>query len=95
MTRCTWGPPRPDGSRKCVRCRNVCPAGMDAIGACQPNPLPLGDHTERLLSRLGVTKDRYAAAKAAVGLAPTCHCEKVQEWLNRVGAWLAGRGPGA
>lgn len=54
------------------------------------NPLPLGDYTESMLASVGITKDRYAAAKESLGLAPTCGCAKRQEWLNRAGAWLAG-----
>jgi hypothetical protein len=48
----------------------------------------LGDYTEQLLSSLGVTKDRYSAAKELFGLAPTCDCQVRKEWLNKVGAWL-------
>jgi hypothetical protein len=54
------------------------------------NPLPLGDYTEQLLASVGITKDRYAAAKEALGLPPTCGCASRQAWLNRAGAWLAG-----
>jgi hypothetical protein len=54
--------------------------------------LPLGDYTERMLSSVGVTPERYAAAKAALGMAPTCNCHKRKEWLNRAGEWLASLG---
>lgn len=54
----------------------------------------LGDHTEQLLATFGVTKDRYAAAKAAVGLAPECNCtqrrEQLNEWGRRVTSWWQG-----
>jgi hypothetical protein len=53
------------------------------------NPLPLGDYTERLLSSVGITKERYADAKAALGMAPRCGCQSRQDWLNKAGAWLA------
>ena len=57
-------------------------------------PPGLGDYTEQLLSSFGVTKDRYAAAKAAVGLPPQCGCaerqEQLNEWGRRVAAWWAG-----
>jgi hypothetical protein len=56
--------------------------------------LPLGDYTERLLSSVGVTPDRYTAAKAALGMAPTCNCAKRKAWLNRAGEWLASLGDG-
>lgn len=51
-------------------------------------PLPgLGDYTESLLNSLGITKERYQAAKHLFGLAPTCHCEQRKQWLNRVSDW--------
>ena len=50
----------------------------------------LGDWTEALLKRAGVTQDRYKAAKEALGMAPTCNCAARKEWLNKVGAWLSG-----
>lgn len=53
-----------------------------------PPPPGLGDHTERLLKSLGVTPDRYRAAKELFGLAPTCGCEERKAWLNRVGQWF-------
>ena len=49
----------------------------------------LGDHTERLLQRVGVTKERYVAAKVALGLAPTCGCDDRKVWLNKASKWLA------
>lgn len=51
----------------------------------------LGDWTERQLARIGVTKDRYLAAKELFGLAPTCNCQQRKEWLNRVSAWWRGQ----
>lgn len=83
---------------KCVFSDGACevcglPAPPDAIPpiyrTCGPSPQPgLGDYTEQLLSSIGVTKDRYSAAKELFGLAPTCNCETRKEWLNKVGAWL-------
>jgi hypothetical protein len=73
----------------------ICGSITGTLGYTQPQPavgerttLGLGDYTEQLLSSIGVTKDRYAAAKELFGLAPTCNCETRKEWLNKVGAWL-------
>ncbi|MEM8864009.1 MAG: hypothetical protein AAGF31_00495 [Planctomycetota bacterium] len=49
--------------------------------------LELGDRVKRLLSSVGITPDRYVAAKRALGLPPTCGCEARKEWLNRAGEW--------
>ena len=51
--------------------------------------LPLGDYTEGVLKKMGVTPDRYKKVKELFGMAPTCGCDKRKEWLNRVGSWLA------
>jgi hypothetical protein len=61
------------------------PSAIESVITPTPG---LGDYTEQLLSSLGVTKDRYSAAKKLFGLAPTCNCETRKEWLNKVGAWL-------
>lgn len=45
----------------------------------------LGDRTEQLLKKLGVTQDRYKAAKEAFGLAPECSCPNRIESLNELG----------
>ncbi len=62
-------------------------SGLKCANCGEGNP-GLGDYTEQLLSSIGVTKDRYRAAKELFGLAPTCNCESRQQWLNTVGAWL-------
>jgi len=51
----------------------------------------LGDWTEQLLKSVGVTQDRYKAAKEFAGLAPTCSCDKRKEWLNKVSDWWRGQ----
>ena len=61
-------------------------------GQCPRPAQLLGDHTEQLLSSIGITKDRYVEAKERFGLAPTCSCDKRKEWLNRVGAWFGIEG---
>lgn len=53
--------------------------------------LPIGDYTEALLRSVGVTEERFAAAKKALGMAPTCNCAKRKAWLNRAGEWLASQ----
>ena len=71
-----------------LRIRRTCHAWIaTAPPQLQPNR-GLGDYTERLLASIGVTKDRYVAAKKLFGLAPTCGCAERQAWLNRVGKWL-------
>lgn len=51
----------------------------------------VGDRLAAALKKLGVTEERYAAAKAAIGLPPTCGCKERREWLNRLGDWLGVR----
>lgn len=68
--------------------RRSCPARTPTSVPQTPRRSGLGDFTERMLSRIGVTPDRFAAAKEKFGLAPTCNCAKRKEWLNRVGEWL-------
>ncbi len=50
----------------------------------------LGDYTEKLLAKIGVTPESYVAAKEFAGLAPTCNCAGRKEWLNRVSDWWRG-----
>ena len=50
----------------------------------------LGDYTESLLQSVGITKERYVAAKEMFGLAPTCNCDSRRDWLNRVSDWWRG-----
>lgn len=58
---------------------------------CKENKPGLGDLTERWLTKIGVTKERYIEAKQMFGLAPTCNCEKRKEWLNSVIDWWRGQ----
>ena len=62
------------------------PAGVPVVS--RPG---LGDHVGRLLSSVGVTEDRYKAAKQAFGLPPTCSCAARREWLNKVSEWWKGQ----
>lgn len=75
---------------KCVRCgftysntsgchRIVAKCGVVAGG--------LGDRVERMLVSVGVTKDKWLAAKVAIGLPPVCGCEKRKAWLNKASNW--------
>ena len=69
---------------KASRPRTTNPASL-------PNPLPLGDYTEKLLWTIGITEERVAAVVEKFGVAPTCGgCKARKKWLNKVGAWLAG-----
>lgn len=65
-----------------------CSCGNSVISSRQQSGL--GDYTESLLKSIGVTQDRYKAAKELFGLAPTCNCDKRKAWLNRVGEWWLG-----
>lgn len=48
----------------------------------------LGDYTEKLLSSIGVTKERFVELKEKFGLAPTCGCDARKQWLNEVGRYV-------
>lgn len=48
------------------------------------NPPGLGDRVAAALAKIGITEQRYKAAKAAVGLTLDCNCKKRQRALNRV-----------
>lgn len=85
-----------DGKPTCSRCGRKGPSSqpLDKIYAqClvqpdgveqQPKPWQLGDDLETMLTALGVTKDKWKAAKQKFGLPPNCGCAARQEWLNRV-----------
>ena len=49
----------------------------------------LGDRVESMLTKLGITEERYVEVKRLFGLPPVCNCAGRREWLNRVGRWLA------
>lgn len=48
----------------------------------------LGDFTERMLQKAGVTENRYKSVKEKFGLPPTCNCPARKKWLNDVGEYL-------
>jgi hypothetical protein len=48
----------------------------------------LGDKLQSALEGIGITKERWQAAKQVLHLPPTCHCEARQEWLNKLDARL-------
>ena len=54
-------------------------------GTVVSNALRIGDHAEKALSTLGITKERVEK-----WLGRPCHCTERQEKLNRFGAWVAG-----
>jgi hypothetical protein len=74
MTRVKLSPPRP-----------VPPAKAKD----RPNRLPLGDYAEQMFKKAGITEEWYKAAKAALGMPPTCSCPQRKAWLNRAGQWIA------
>ena len=51
-------------------------------------PPGLGDLAERFFTSLGITQERYQAAKAAWHLDPKCKCADRKRWLNETGAKL-------
>lgn len=59
----------------------------------------LGDRVERGLSRIGITQERYKAAKRSVGLSGDCGCSGRKAALNRIGTRIgrarARKGPPA
>jgi hypothetical protein len=67
-------------------------ATLKALAQCRAGDghRGLGDWTERMLASIGITKERYVAAKQLFGLAPTCNCAKRKAWLNRVSDWWRG-----
>jgi hypothetical protein len=44
----------------------------------------LGDRIGSALESVGVTPERWAAAKAEIGLPATCGCASRREWLNKL-----------
>jgi hypothetical protein len=59
----------------------------DANSNAPPAP-GLGDLAERFFASLGITEERYQAAKAAWHLDPKCNCADRKRWLNETGAKL-------
>ena len=66
--------------------------GGSTGGVCVVSPSArrsgLGDYTEELLGKIGVTPDRYTAVKSIFGLAPKCGCRRRKVYLNQVSEWL-------
>lgn len=56
-----------------------------AAVAAKANRPGLGDRVESALHSVGVTKERWAAFKGAMGLPATCNCEARQQYLNKLG----------
>ena len=78
----------------CVNCNaaTICDDCRKCYQTCTQNELKkikLGDTTERILMSLGVTQERWVAAKKAVGLAPTCTCSGRKKWLNNLSDWIS------
>lgn len=105
--KCTWEDVSIDaqGRRvvKCVRCGWISkptPHSHDKIHRnCTALPMPheWGHWLAFLLSMFGLTKGRYIAAKAAIGLNPSCGCDRRESSYNALGArfaafvrWLRG-----
>ena len=93
--------PHGKGSRctKCGKELNFPPEGVNSwcraqgnqtVFAARENAAALGDITEAALRSIGITEDRYKAAKELFGMSPTCNCQKRKDWLNKVSNWWAG-----
>ena len=90
--RCSWtGLSKGD---QCTECGYALPRDYDKppIRECLApwKPEKLGDWTERQLKKLGVTEERYQAAKEMFGLSPECNCSGRIAWLNAVSDWWRG-----
>lgn len=48
-------------------------------------PPGLGDRVAAVLARVGITEQRYRAAKRAIGLRGDCNCKQRQRRLNELG----------
>lgn len=48
----------------------------------------LGDRVELALESVGITKDRWIALKAKIGLPATCDCPSRKKWLSDLDASL-------
>lgn len=74
----------------CVHCGLVVRSGHLAenihsrCAATQGKP-GLGDYIATALQFVGITPERYVAAKAAVRLKKKCRCKERQELLNSLG----------
>lgn len=90
-----------EGGSVCTVCGKRVAVGPDGTRSfCKKKPIArhdhvrpkdgLGDITEKALKSIGVTKDRYKAAKELFGMSPTCSCDKRKKWLNRVSDWWMG-----
>lgn len=66
--------------------RIFCCCGYRQLNGVTPG---LGDRVAAILHRVGITPERYAAMKAAVGLKRKCDCDKRQEALNSLGRLLS------
>lgn len=49
--------------------------------------LRLGDAVEQMLTRIGITQERYVGWKVRLGGRPECGCKASREWLNSI-RWL-------
>lgn len=85
---------REESIRKSRESGNTVIRGHQAKQAVSNKP-GLGTWTEKQLKKIGVTQDRYKAAKAALGMAPTCHCKRnkevLDEWTERARKWWQGQ----
>lgn len=60
---------------------------VDHQETLKPKP-GLGDLAGEFFSSLGVTEERYKAAKVALYLDPKCGCADRRRWLNELGKQL-------
>lgn len=72
---------------RCIHCGWEKPAGMDRV-VRECDTWRAGDDLENWLISYGITRERWIAAKQALGLPPRCNCNARKEWLNQASAKL-------
>jgi hypothetical protein len=93
VTYCDFNNP----AKTCPTCGYVA-RRLPTFRQCRPvpepvwRPIPLGDVVERLLTRLGVTKERVERWTRTAGKPGGCGCKARQKWLNEWGNKWQRRG---
>ena len=64
------------------------PASDDQQQMAPPPTRGLGDLAGDFFASLGISEERYKAAKVAMFLDPKCGCADRRKWLNELGAQL-------
>jgi hypothetical protein len=77
-----------DGFLECRNCeRRLRYKGVVYVARCRKS-LPvvrgLGDRLEQLLTKFGITEEKYRELKAIAGFSPTCQCPQRKDLLNEL-----------